>query len=81
MTRITIPAPEDGTDHVPDTWSPDGRHLLFDSVGKGQSYELWHLAVDRGKAEHFVPSVALQTVKVDVGRQCAGCKPRNSSRP
>jgi serine/threonine-protein kinase len=40
--RLTKPAP--GEDHVPESWSPDGRHLLF-SVVKG-GFSLWVLALE-----------------------------------
>jgi Tol biopolymer transport system component len=32
--------PEQGESHVPESWSPDGRHMSF-SVSKGSTFTLW----------------------------------------
>ena len=46
--RLTKPEP--GTTHVPDTWSPDGKHLLF-TVASGPSFTLSMLTLgDRTSA-------------------------------
>jgi serine/threonine-protein kinase len=42
IERLTKPA--DGDAHVPESWSPDGRHLLF-SVVREASYSLWALSL------------------------------------
>jgi Tol biopolymer transport system component len=44
--RLTKPG--DGEAHVPESWSPDGHHLLF-SVEKGPTFSLWVLSVADGK--------------------------------
>ncbi len=41
-----------GDAHVPESWSPDGKHLLF-SVVKGSSFSLWVLRVEDKKAAPF----------------------------
>jgi Tol biopolymer transport system component len=46
IERLTKPA--EGDAHVPESWSPDGRHLLF-SVVKEASYSLWTLSLDDKK--------------------------------
>jgi len=46
IERLTKPA--DGDAHVPESWSPDGRTLLF-SVVRGPSYSLWALSLDDKK--------------------------------
>jgi serine/threonine-protein kinase len=43
---------EAGVSHVPQSWSPDGRHLLFDEV-RGDHVSAWDLAVPDGKAVPF----------------------------
>jgi eukaryotic-like serine/threonine-protein kinase len=48
--RLTKAA--DGEAHVPESWSPDGRHLLF-SVVKGTTYSLWALSLGDKKTEPF----------------------------
>jgi Tol biopolymer transport system component len=40
--RLTTPEP--GTLHIPDSWSPDGKTLLFD-VKKGSDFSLWSLTL------------------------------------
>jgi Tol biopolymer transport system component len=44
--------PEKGDVHVPESWSPDGRHISF-SVIKGSSSSLWTVSVDDKKAAPF----------------------------
>jgi eukaryotic-like serine/threonine-protein kinase len=48
--RLTKPEP--GTTHVPDAWSPDGKHLLF-TVTSGQSYTLSMLTLDSRTSAPF----------------------------
>ena len=48
--RLTTP--EDGEMHVPESWSPDGRHLSF-SVIKDGTFTLRILAVEDGTFERF----------------------------
>ena len=48
--RLTKPEP--GTTHIPDAWSPDGKHLLF-SVESGPSYTLSMLTLADRKVAPF----------------------------
>jgi serine/threonine-protein kinase len=48
--RLTTPGQGDA--HVPESWSPDGKHISF-SVIKGASFALWTLPVDDGNATPF----------------------------
>ncbi len=48
--RLTKPA--QGEEHRPDSWSRDGKHLLF-SVVKDANFALWVLTLDSRKAEPF----------------------------
>jgi serine/threonine-protein kinase len=50
VTRIT--KPEAGVAHIPESWSPDGAHLLYSAV-KGADVTLWVLSVKEGRAEPF----------------------------
>ena len=50
LHRLTTPEP--GTVHVPESWSPHGKHLSY-SVVKDSEYSLWVLSVDDGKAARF----------------------------
>jgi WD40 repeat protein len=43
---------EKETSHVPHSWSPDGRHLLF-TVLKGGSHSMWTLSTSDKKIEPF----------------------------
>jgi len=48
--RLTTPDP--GTSHTPESWSPDGKVLLF-SATKGTISSLWTLSLEDRKAELF----------------------------
>jgi hypothetical protein len=48
--RLTTPV--SGEEHVPESWSPDGRHLLV-SVHDGSLFSLLVLALDRGSLAPF----------------------------
>jgi dipeptidyl aminopeptidase/acylaminoacyl peptidase len=50
VERLTNAA--NGERHVPESWSPDGKHLSF-SVVKDGKYRLWMLALDGVKAAQF----------------------------
>jgi Tol biopolymer transport system component len=50
VERLTKPAP--GEAHVPESWSPDGKHISF-SVAKGSVFSLWMLSVEDKKASPF----------------------------
>ena len=50
IERLT--KPEKGDVHVPESWSPDGRHISF-SVIKGSASSLWTVSVDDKKAAPF----------------------------
>jgi eukaryotic-like serine/threonine-protein kinase len=54
--------PEQGTAHVPDSWSPDGAHLAV-TVVKGSSFSIAMHSVREGKTAEFdsVKSTALPT--------------------
>jgi serine/threonine-protein kinase len=43
---------EQGLSHVPDSWSRDGKRLLF-TVAKGSTFTLWTFALDERKATPF----------------------------
>ncbi len=43
---------EPGASHVPESWSRDGRHLLF-TIARGSTVTLWTLALDERKATPF----------------------------
>ena len=48
--RLTKPA--QGVSHVPDSWSPDGNHLLF-SETKGDEVSSWIVSLNDKKASRF----------------------------
>jgi dipeptidyl aminopeptidase/acylaminoacyl peptidase len=50
VERLT--RPEQGEAHVPESWSPDGRHVSF-SVAKGSGFSLWTLSVEDKKATPY----------------------------
>jgi serine/threonine-protein kinase len=50
VERLTKPAP--GEAHVPESWSPDGKHLSF-SVAKNALFSLWMLSVEDKKVNPF----------------------------
>ena len=50
VERLTTPA--DGEDHIPESWSPDGRHLSFSVLGS-LSFSLWIASLDDGTATPF----------------------------
>jgi Tol biopolymer transport system component len=43
---------EQGASHVPDSWSRDGKHLLF-TVAQGSTFTLWTFALDDRKTTPF----------------------------
>jgi Tol biopolymer transport system component len=43
---------DEGESHIPDAWSPDGAHLLY-NVRKRDASELWMLSLKDGKAARF----------------------------
>ena len=59
LHRLTTPEP--GTVHVPESWSPHGKHLSY-SVVKDSEYSLWVLSVDDGKAARFGDVQSLEPV-------------------
>ena len=48
--RLTTP--DDGQEHIPEFWSPDGKHLLF-SVVANATYSLWVLSPEDGTSTRF----------------------------
>ena len=48
--RLTMPGT--GESHIPESWSPDGRHMLV-SVTKGSEFSLWILTVSDGALAPF----------------------------
>jgi WD40 repeat protein len=51
-TAERLTKPEQGTSHVPNAWSPDGKTLFF-SVTKGSDVSLWTLSVQEKKVAAF----------------------------
>ena len=51
-TAARLTKPEPGTSHSPESWSPDGAHLLF-SATKGANVSLWALSLADRKAAPF----------------------------
>jgi serine/threonine-protein kinase len=49
-TRLT--KPEAGVSHTPESWSPDGQHLLFSGAKDGQM-TLWVLSLKDGRTQPF----------------------------
>jgi serine/threonine-protein kinase len=47
IARLTQPAK--GEAHAPESWSPDGKTLLF-TVQEGKTFSLWNLSIESGKA-------------------------------
>src|SRR5262245_18717512 len=50
VARLTTAAKDEA--HIPESWSPDGKHLLF-SVLKEATYTLWTLSLTDGKTARF----------------------------
>ena len=48
--RLTTPA--DGEEHIPESWSPDGKHLSL-SVVANRSYSLWIMSLEDGTATQY----------------------------
>ncbi len=44
--------PEQGTSHVPNSWSPDGKHLLYE-VNSESKFSLWVLSLQDNKGAPF----------------------------
>jgi serine/threonine-protein kinase len=44
--------PEQGASHVPQSWSRDGKHLLF-TIAQASTFTLWTFALDERKATPF----------------------------
>jgi dipeptidyl aminopeptidase/acylaminoacyl peptidase len=53
--------PDANVSHVPESWSPDGRTLLFTAVHKDQ-YSLWTLSIAEGKVNPFGNVQSVQTI-------------------
>jgi len=49
---VRLTTPKDGERHVPESWSPDGRHLSFDVVNGGV-HALWILTLEDGSVARF----------------------------
>jgi serine/threonine-protein kinase len=49
---VRLTKPETGVAHVPESWSPDGNHLLY-SAARGDETTLWLLRLSDGHAEPF----------------------------
>ena len=49
---VRLTTPKDGERHVPESWSPDGKHLSFDVVS-GASHSLWILTLENGSIARF----------------------------
>jgi serine/threonine protein kinase len=50
IERLTKPMPDEA--HVPESWSPDGKHISF-SVAKASAFSLWMLSVENKRANPF----------------------------
>jgi serine/threonine-protein kinase len=59
VRRLT--KPEANVSHVPESWSPDGRTLLFTAV-HDDKYSLWALSLNDGKVNAFGGVQSLQTI-------------------
>ena len=51
-TAERLTKPEQGTSHVPESWSPDGKRFLF-AATKGSSISLWAFSLEDRKATPF----------------------------
>jgi dipeptidyl aminopeptidase/acylaminoacyl peptidase len=51
MERLT--RPEKGQVHVPGSWAPDGKHLVFSVRSEASGFSLWTLSVDDKKAAPY----------------------------
>jgi len=51
-SAVPLTAAEAGTTHIPNSWSPDGRYLLFD-VYDGSAYTLWTVSLEDGQMEPY----------------------------
>ena len=51
-TAERLTRPEQGTSHVPESWSPDGKRFLF-AATKGSSISLWAFVLEDRKATPF----------------------------
>jgi len=51
-TAERLTRPEQGTSHVPESWSPDGKRFLF-AATSGSSISLWAFSLDDKKATPF----------------------------
>jgi serine/threonine-protein kinase len=51
-TAERLTKPDEGTEHAPESWSPDGRQFLF-SVSKGSNLSLWTFSLPDKKAAAF----------------------------
>jgi Tol biopolymer transport system component len=61
VERLTTPA--EGEVHVPESWSPDGKHLSFAAVsGNGTVYKLYTLALEDGSVAAFGNVEADETI-------------------
>jgi serine/threonine protein kinase/Tol biopolymer transport system component len=52
-TAERLTRPEPGSSHMPESWSPDGAHLLFTVLQKDQQFALWSLAMNERGATPF----------------------------
>jgi Tol biopolymer transport system component len=66
--RLTKPEPD--TSHIPQSWSPDGAHLLF-SVQKGPQYTLWILTLKDRRISPYSNVTAREAVFSPDGRWVA----------
>jgi len=51
VERLTKPEP--GVSHIPESWSPDGRTLLFSAKREQRDYALWALSLETKKLTPF----------------------------
>jgi Tol biopolymer transport system component len=66
-TAERLTKPEQGTSHVPESWSPDGKRMLM-TVTRGPNVSLWILSLDDKKVAPFAAVQSLQPINATFSR-------------